>query len=90
VNHIPGKIDRPATMSSTFNPSPQVPLKPIRRERDPRRTARTVKVQEPELPAQETIGTGRDGKEKVAKVLQLSSFEVSTAVRPQLDTWQKG
>ncbi|KAH8084591.1 exocyst complex component Sec10-domain-containing protein [Filobasidium floriforme] len=62
-------------MSGTSNPSTQAPLKPIRRERDPGRTARTVKVQEPELPAQETVGTGKDGKEKVAKVLQLSSFE---------------
>jgi hypothetical protein len=69
-------------MSGTSNPSTQAPLKPIRRERDPGRTARTVKVQEPELPAQETVGTGKDGKEKVAKVLQLSSFEVNTAIRP--------
>lgn len=33
------------------------------------------------MPSQETIGTGRDGKERVAKVFQLSSFEVSRTAR---------
>jgi hypothetical protein len=51
----------------------------MRRARDTSTAIRTVKVQEPDFPDQHEIGTGKDGKERVAKALQLSSFEVSTA-----------
>ena len=53
----------------------------MRRDREPGQPLRSVKVQEPDVPAAEMIGTGKDGKERVAKVLQLSSFEVSLAFR---------